>query len=60
MEMKGLKDNKQDEKGNLEHWKLTQNSPKLFQARSLHRNSPRRVYSSEVGLFSRQTNPSKY
>ena len=28
MEMKGLKENRQDKKGKLEHWKLTQNSPK--------------------------------
>jgi len=39
MEMKGLKENKQDENEKLEYWKLIQNSSKLTQARSLKRNS---------------------
>jgi len=38
MEMKGLNENKQEEKGKLEHWKFAQGSHK-------------QVHSSEVGLF---------
>jgi len=41
MEIKGLKENIQGEKGNMEHWKLDQNSTKLTQARTLQRNSPK-------------------
>jgi len=33
MDMKGLKENGQDEKKKLKHWKLAQNSPKLAQTR---------------------------
>jgi len=39
MEMKWLKENGQDEKGKLGHWKLAKKSPKLAQERSLQRNS---------------------
>jgi len=51
MEMKGLKENKQDEKGKLESSKLAQNrpsEPNLAQASPI---LPRRDHFREVGLF---------
>jgi len=56
MEMKGLKENKQEEKGKLEHGKMAQNSSKLAQTKSLQRKSPK-AHPSEfildkLGLFS--------
>jgi len=51
MEMKKLKENGQDKKTKVEHWNLAQNSPKLVQARSLQRNSPKRIHSNEVEIF---------
>ena len=51
MKMKGLKENGQDKKTKLENLNLAQNSPKLAQARSPQRNSPKQVHSSEVRLF---------
>ena len=61
--MKWLKENGQDEKGKLEHWKLAQKSPKLAQERSLQRKSSKTLAqaSSLQGSwdFSRQTHLSK-
>jgi len=39
--MKGLKENIQNEKGKLEHWKLTQNSPKPNKSKGTNPNSPK-------------------
>jgi len=55
MEMEGLKENRQDEKGKVEMLKTCPNSSKLAQSRGtrpgLAQGSPRRVHSIEVGLF---------
>jgi len=48
MEIKGLKENKHDEKGSWNAKKLSKNSLK---PEALQRNSPRQDYSREVGLF---------
>jgi len=49
MEMKWLKENRQDEKGKLEHWKLASNSSKPDHSRG---TCPSKFTPVKLGFFS--------